>query len=95
MALTKYLKDTRGELKHVSWPTTTQTVAFTILVIAISLAMAVYLGALDSVFTTGLDMALNATQGESATPIIDVTPVETTGGDTETPVEFTVEPVTE
>lgn len=95
MALIKYLKDTRGELKHVSWPTTAQTVAFTILVIAISLIMAVYLGALDSVFTQGLDMAIHATQDESAAPVIDVTPVSTSTDSTSSPVEFTVDPVTE
>jgi preprotein translocase subunit SecE len=47
----QYLKDTQTELKHVSWPTRTQAIAFTIIVILISIAVAAYLGALDQLFT--------------------------------------------
>lgn len=47
----QYIKDTKTELKHVSWPTKSQAIAFTVLVIAISLITAVYLGALDELFT--------------------------------------------
>ena len=49
--LIQYIRDTRGELKHVSWPTTKQTIIFTILVIAISLVIAALLGLFDFVFT--------------------------------------------
>jgi len=47
----QYLKDTRGELKHVSWPTQRQTIIYTTLVIIISLLMAGYLGLFDYLFT--------------------------------------------
>lgn len=50
-----YLKDTRGELKHVSWPTQRQTIIFTALVILISILTAMYLGVLDFIFTSLLD----------------------------------------
>lgn len=50
-----YLADTRGELKHVSWPTQRQTMIYTILVIVLSIVTAVYLGVLDFGFTKGLD----------------------------------------
>ena len=46
-----YLKDVRGEMKHVSWPTRRQVIAYSAVVIAISLATAVYLGLLDYLFT--------------------------------------------
>lgn len=46
-----YLKETRGELKHVSWPTRKQATVFTIIVIVFSLVVAAYLGALDFIFT--------------------------------------------
>ena len=49
--ITQYFKDTRSELNHVAWPTQKQTVIFTLLVAAISLGVAVYLGAFDYVFT--------------------------------------------
>ncbi|MBI2609873.1 preprotein translocase subunit SecE [Candidatus Giovannonibacteria bacterium] len=48
--LTNYLKETRSELKHVNWPNRKNTVRFTILVIGISLAVAIFLGALDILF---------------------------------------------
>jgi len=51
MSFTKYLQDTKAELKHVSWPTQKQTIIFTALVIVISLATAVYLGVIDFGFT--------------------------------------------
>lgn len=49
--LIQYVRDTRGELKHVSWPTTKQATVFTILVIAISLLVAALLGFFDFIFT--------------------------------------------
>jgi len=54
MSITDYIKETKGELKHVSWPTKKQTTMFTILVIAISVIVAAYLGLLDYIFTTVL-----------------------------------------
>lgn len=51
MKLIDYIKDTRGELKHVSWPTRRQATVFTILVIAISLFTAAFLGFFDFIFT--------------------------------------------
>ncbi|QQR82116.1 preprotein translocase subunit SecE [Candidatus Campbellbacteria bacterium] len=47
----QYLKDTQTELKHVSWPTRAQAIAFTIVVVAISVFTAAYLGAFDALFT--------------------------------------------
>jgi preprotein translocase subunit SecE len=47
----QYLKDTRTELKHVSWPTRRQAIVFTAIVVVISIATAVYLGALDWAFS--------------------------------------------
>lgn len=51
-----YLKDTKGELKHVSWPTRKQSLIFTVLVIAISILTALYLGLFDFIFTELLDL---------------------------------------
>ncbi|MDZ4227188.1 MAG: preprotein translocase subunit SecE [Patescibacteria group bacterium] len=54
----QYLKDTRSELRHVAWPTRTQTIVYTILVSAISIAAALYLGLFDFLFTSGLSRVL-------------------------------------
>ncbi len=56
--LLNYFRATRGELKHVSWPTQKQTVVFTALVIFISITTALYLGMLDFLFTEGLGYIL-------------------------------------
>jgi preprotein translocase subunit SecE len=45
-----YFKEVRAELKHVSWPTRNQAMVYTIVVILVSLATAVYLGLLDYIF---------------------------------------------
>jgi preprotein translocase subunit SecE len=50
-----YLKETRAELKHVSWPTRRQALIYTALVIGISLLTAAALGLFDFVFTTLLE----------------------------------------
>lgn len=47
----QYLKDVRAEMRHVSWPTRRMTIVYTAVVVAISLATAVYLGLLDYVFS--------------------------------------------
>ena len=54
-ALTDYLKAVRGELTHVSWPSTNQAVAYTALVIIISLGVSFILGGFDFLFTLGLE----------------------------------------
>ncbi len=56
--LTDYLKETRAELKHVSWPTRKQALVFTVVVIVISLVTAFYLGAFDYVFTAVLKLVI-------------------------------------
>ena len=54
MSFIQYLKDTQGELRHVAWPTRLQTIVYTILVAVISIAVSLYLGLFDYLFTTGL-----------------------------------------
>lgn len=49
-----YLKDIKGEMSHVTWPTRRQTVAYTALVIVISVFVAAYLGFFDFLFTEGI-----------------------------------------
>ena len=51
MKLTDYLKETRVEMSHVTWPSRKQTIAYSSLVIAISLVVAALLGAFDYVFS--------------------------------------------
>jgi preprotein translocase subunit SecE len=48
--LINYIKETKGELANTKWPTRNQTINFTLLVIGLSLAVAIFLGAFDTLF---------------------------------------------
>lgn len=50
--IVEYFKDTRGELRKVTWPTREQATKLTLIVLAVTATMAVFLGALDYVFAT-------------------------------------------
>ena len=50
MGITSYIKETRGEFKHVTWPTKRQAIAYSVAVIIISLVVAYFLGAFDKIF---------------------------------------------
>lgn len=53
-----YIKDTLAELKLVSWPSRKKTVQLSAIVVAVSLIMAFYVGALDFGFTSLLQNLL-------------------------------------
>jgi preprotein translocase subunit SecE len=48
MFLTKYLREVVRETKQVTWPTRQQTIDKTMLVIAVSVIVSLYLGILDT-----------------------------------------------
>ncbi len=58
MSFIDYLKDSKAELQHVSWPTRKQTIIYTILVIVISILVGIYLGFFDALFSRILDFVL-------------------------------------
>ncbi len=49
--IVRYLKETRAELRKVTWPTRQEATNLTLIVLAVTFAMAVILGAVDFVFT--------------------------------------------
>lgn len=53
--ITNYVQESVAEIKKVSWPTKKETYRYTILVIGLSLAVAIFLGALDYIFNLGLE----------------------------------------
>ena len=65
----QYLKDTRGELRHVAWPTRVQTIIYTILVIAISILVSLYLGFFDYLFTHALGKIVELLPHAASAPI--------------------------
>lgn len=56
--LLDYLAGVRAEMAHVKWPSVNQAIGYTALVIAVSLLVAALLGALDFVFTFGIENLL-------------------------------------
>lgn len=55
MSIIDYLRETKGELKHVSWPSRRQTAVFTAVVVLISLFIAYFLGLFDFLFRIALE----------------------------------------
>jgi len=52
--LANYIKASIEEMKKVTWPTKKETMRYTWLVIALSLAIAAFLGLLDFIFNYAL-----------------------------------------
>ncbi len=50
-----FLKEVRLEIKKVNWPTREETIRYTLIVIGISVAVAIFLGGFDFIFTTLLN----------------------------------------
>jgi preprotein translocase subunit SecE len=58
MNISTYLSETKGELKHVNWPTRQQTINYTLVVIGISLVVALALSFFDLIFAALLKFAV-------------------------------------
>jgi preprotein translocase SecE subunit len=54
----RYLVESWAELKKVAWPTRETVIRLTLLVVGVSVAVGVYIYALDRVFNTLLDVVL-------------------------------------
>ena len=66
----QFLREAYAELIRVTWPTRSQTIQYTILVVIISLGVAAFLGALDYLFGIGVkDYLLNTP--EPIPPVFD------------------------
>ncbi len=54
-----YIRESKGEMHHVNWPTKSQTIVYTAVVITLSIVVAFYLGFLDLIFTKVLSFISN------------------------------------
>lgn len=54
----EYIKEIKGELKHVVWPGKMQTIHYTIIVVVFSVVVAYFLGLFDLLFMKGLDILI-------------------------------------
>ena len=49
--LANYLKEVKIETKKVNWPTKNETIKYSLIVVGISIAVALFLGGWDAIFT--------------------------------------------
>jgi preprotein translocase subunit SecE len=49
--ISTFLKEVRLEMKKVNWPSRQETIQYTLIVIGVSVAVAIYLGGLDFLFS--------------------------------------------
>ena len=54
-----YILASIAEMKKVTWPTKKETYNYTLLVIGVSVGMAIFLGALDYLFSWGFEFIIN------------------------------------
>ncbi len=51
-AIVRYLRETWFELKRVSWPTRSEAVNLTLIVVAVTTFLSIVLGLMDTLFST-------------------------------------------
>ena len=54
----RYLVESWAELKKVAWPTRETVIRLTLLVVAVSIAVGVYIFVLDRIFNTLIDQVI-------------------------------------
>ena len=62
-AVVRYLKETRGELRKVTWPTREEAWRLTAIVLGVTLAAAAFLWFWDTVFSNGLHFIIEQLVG--------------------------------
>jgi len=55
MNILNFLRDVKGEMKHMNWPTKKVTMTYTILVVVVSAFVAAYVGVFDHFFSLGIE----------------------------------------
>lgn len=53
--VTNYVRESKEELKKVSWPSRKIVITHTLVVLGVSIAMAVFLGGIDYLLTLGVE----------------------------------------
>jgi len=59
LGIIRYLRETRAELRKVTWPTRDEALRLTYIVLGVTVAFAVFLGMLDWVFTQIFQLLLS------------------------------------
>ncbi len=59
----RYIRETRGELRKVTWPTREEAWRLTAIVLGVTAAFAVFLWAVDSLFANAIRLIIEAILG--------------------------------
>lgn len=78
MGLMQYFKDTQAEMRHVAWPTQTQTIVYTALVVLVSIVVSLYVGFFDFLFTRGLQVVVDQRPAAQVAPLTISTTTDST-----------------
>ena len=62
-ALVRYFRQTRGELRKVTWPTRQESQRLTAIVLGVTAIMAIFLGLLDFFFSNGVQSLVKLMAG--------------------------------
>jgi len=63
-ALVRYFRETRGELRKVTWPTREEAWRLTLIVLGVTAAMAIFLGViLDAAFSNAIQFLVRQVVG--------------------------------
>lgn len=62
-ALTRYIRETRGELRKVTWPTREEAWRLTAIVLGVTFAFAVFLWGVDALFSNAMRLLIEAVTG--------------------------------
>lgn len=57
--IAQFIREAKIELRKVNWPTRQQTINYTLLVVAMSVAVAIFLGGLDLGFSRMLQILIS------------------------------------
>ena len=57
--IVRYLKETRAELRKVTWPTRKEATNLSLIVLAVTVVMALFLGAIDFLFATLMQLIVS------------------------------------
>ena len=62
-ALVRYFRETRGELRKVTWPTRQESQRLTAIVLGVTAVMALFLGLLDLIFSSAIESLVRLVVG--------------------------------
>lgn len=56
--ISRYLRETRGEIRKVTWPTRQESWRLTAIVLGVTIATAAFLWVFDTIFSTGIQVLI-------------------------------------